>query len=113
MHTDPANSALFFVASTPPPLLHTAARTRANANIPDSLKYGDLPTNWDWRNVSGRDFTGPIRDQLRCGSVRALALPLESPSPLVCYAALHGLSLLCPFGFFQALPPPLGMAQTC
>jgi hypothetical protein len=39
------------------------AYSDANA-IPDS----ELPENFDWRNVSGFDFTNPHRDQGRCGS---------------------------------------------
>jgi hypothetical protein len=37
--------------------------------IPDS----ELPEQWDWRNVNGFDFTGPVRDQKACGSCYAMA----------------------------------------
>ncbi|RYY32516.1 hypothetical protein EON62_05270, partial [archaeon] len=28
----------------------------------------DLPTDWDWRNINGRNFVCPVRDQGQCGS---------------------------------------------
>jgi C1A family cysteine protease len=31
------------------------------------------PAKWDWRNVNGKDWTTPIRDQLVCGSCVAFA----------------------------------------
>ncbi|KAJ4460289.1 putative Dipeptidyl peptidase 1 [Paratrimastix pyriformis] len=36
-------------------------------------EYGDLPAQFDWRNVSGVDYVGPMRDQLSCGSCYAFA----------------------------------------
>jgi len=32
-----------------------------------------LPTNWDWRNVSGVNYVAPVRDQASCGSCFAFA----------------------------------------
>lgn len=32
-----------------------------------------LPPAWDWRNVNGTNFVGPVRDQMRCGSCYAWA----------------------------------------
>jgi len=32
---------------------------------------GNAPTQWDWRDVNGEDWTTPIRDQGRCGSCYA------------------------------------------
>jgi C1A family cysteine protease len=40
---------------------------------PDSIKDEDLPNFWDWRNVEGFDFTGPVRDQRGCGSCYAIS----------------------------------------
>jgi len=32
-----------------------------------------LPPAWDWRNVNGTNFVGPVRDQMHCGSCYAWA----------------------------------------
>lgn len=37
--------------------------------IPDSL----VPSSYDFRNIDGYDFTGPVRDQAECGSCFALS----------------------------------------
>ena len=37
--------------------------------IPDS----ELPEFFDWRNVSGHDFTSKIRDQAACGACYTVA----------------------------------------
>lgn len=34
----------------------------------EDFPEGELPESWDWRNVSGYDFTSPVRDQGACGS---------------------------------------------
>jgi cathepsin C len=34
----------------------------------------ELPSEWDWRNVNGYDFTTPIRDQKGCGSCYSLSM---------------------------------------
>ena len=31
-------------------------------------RVSHLPTNFDWRNVEGRNFVSPVRDQESCGS---------------------------------------------
>jgi len=41
-----------------------AKKYQDTASIPDS----ELPLNFDWRNVSGVDFTNPHRDQGACAS---------------------------------------------
>lgn len=35
---------------------------------PNNIDEADLPKEWDWRNVSGYDFTTPLKDQKGCGS---------------------------------------------
>ena len=37
--------------------------------IPDSM----VPSSYDFRNIDGYDFTGPVRDQAECGSCFALS----------------------------------------
>lgn len=37
-------------------------------DIPDSA----VPKRWDFRNIKGYDFTGPVRDQGACGSCYTL-----------------------------------------
>lgn len=34
----------------------------------DEITEEDLPTEWEWTNVNGYDFTPPVRDQGGCGS---------------------------------------------
>jgi len=47
------------------------------APLPKKIKpavepnFGDLPLNWDWRNVSGMNFVPAVRDQQSCGSCYA------------------------------------------
>lgn len=31
-----------------------------------------IPSEWDFRNIRNYDFTGPVRDQLECGSCYSL-----------------------------------------
>lgn len=38
-------------------------------DIPDS----DIPDSYDFRNINGYDFTGPVRDQGKCGSCYTVA----------------------------------------
>uniref|UniRef100_A0A915K5N2 Peptidase C1A papain C-terminal domain-containing protein n=1 Tax=Romanomermis culicivorax TaxID=13658 RepID=A0A915K5N2_ROMCU len=33
----------------------------------------DLPTSFDWRNISGVSYVSPVRAQLTCGSCYAFA----------------------------------------
>ena len=37
-------------------------------DIPDNI----VPAEYDFRNIGGYDFTGPIRDQAECGSCYTL-----------------------------------------
>ena len=43
---------------------HWAKHYRDIDEIPDSL----IPEKYDFRNIDGYDFTGPLRDQGECGS---------------------------------------------
>ena len=56
----------------PPTPRGGAARARAD-NRPDALKYAGLPSHWDWRNVDGVSYMGPVRTQGSCGSCYAMA----------------------------------------
>eukprot|EP00299_Pterocystis_sp_00344_P015480 c7733_g1_i1.p1 GENE.c7733_g1_i1~~c7733_g1_i1.p1 ORF type:complete len:468 (-),score=91.48 c7733_g1_i1:28-1386(-) len=42
-------------------------------NRPDHIKYGNLPTAFDWTNVNNQSYIAPMRDQLTCGSCYAFA----------------------------------------
>lgn len=41
-------------------------------NKPDEIPDSLIPREWDFRNIGGYDFTGPVRDQLECGSCYTL-----------------------------------------
>lgn len=43
------------------------------SSLSDSLRNGAIPTNFDWRNVSGVNYDSPIRKQGECGSCYAIA----------------------------------------
>lgn len=47
---------------------HWAKKYETNEDIPDVL----IPSEWDFRNIRNYDFTGPVRDQLECGSCYSL-----------------------------------------
>lgn len=47
---------------------HWANHYLINDDIPDSV----IPSEWDFRNIKDYDFTGPVRDQLECGSCYSL-----------------------------------------
>jgi cathepsin C len=41
----------------------------------DSLvDISDIPAQWDWRNVGGKNFVGPVRNQGSCGSCYSVAV---------------------------------------
>ena len=37
----------------------------------DLLKAKSLPDEFDWRNVDGKNYVSPVRDQAKCGSCYA------------------------------------------
>mmetsp|Transcript_42347 Transcript_42347/g.64975 ORF Transcript_42347/g.64975 Transcript_42347/m.64975 type:complete len:235 (+) Transcript_42347:945-1649(+) len=39
---------------------------------PDEIPDSSIPLEYDYRNLSGYDFTGPVRDQEECGSCYTL-----------------------------------------
>lgn len=39
----------------------------------DDISIDDMPTEWDWQNVEGYDFTPPVKDQGGCGSCYLIA----------------------------------------
>ena len=39
-----------------------------NFKKPDDIPNKNVPDNYDFRNLNGYDFTGPLRDQAECGS---------------------------------------------
>ena len=45
-----------------------AQKWRKLYNSADDIPDNELPRSFDLRNINGYDFTGPIRDQGRCGS---------------------------------------------
>ncbi|KJE95476.1 cathepsin C [Capsaspora owczarzaki ATCC 30864] len=53
-------------AHLPPAKLRTAAKASADA-------FAAYPAELNWRNVSGIDYVGPMRDQLSCGSCYAFS----------------------------------------
>jgi C1A family cysteine protease len=44
-----------------------------NSTFSTSSRNGAIPTNFDWRNVSGVNYDSPIRKQGECGSCYAIA----------------------------------------
>jgi cathepsin C len=48
-------------------------RTARAQSVGSAARRTDLPDSWDWRNVSGIDYVGPMRDQLNCGSCYSFA----------------------------------------
>lgn len=50
-----------------------ASALQSLAVAPDLPRRADLPAAFDWRNVDGKSYIGPVRDQGTCGSCYAFA----------------------------------------
>ena len=50
-----------------------ASARQSFAVAPDLPRRADLPAAFDWRNVEGKSYIGPVRDQGTCGSCYAFA----------------------------------------
>lgn len=49
-----------------------AQKWRNKYSQPDEIPDSMVPSEWDFRNIGGYDFTGKVRDQLECGSCYTL-----------------------------------------
>jgi hypothetical protein len=53
--------------------LEKAQQWRMKYKHPEEIPSGDIPDTYDFRNIDGYDFTGPVRDQGKCGSCYTVA----------------------------------------
>jgi C1A family cysteine protease len=53
--------------------LDKAQKWKKQYSSPQDIPDSDIPEAYDFRNIDGYDFTGPVRDQGKCGSCYTVA----------------------------------------
>eukprot|EP00054_Salpingoeca_dolichothecata_P003024 m.24929 g.24929 ORF g.24929 m.24929 type:complete len:454 (-) comp13482_c0_seq2:216-1577(-) len=56
------------IAGSSPATDNPKSKNHLYAGMTDEEKYGNLPTDFDWRKKDGVNFVSPVRDQGQCGS---------------------------------------------